>query len=222
MGQDIGGGVAAPRAPASAPVGAQAPAPSPRKKGRGCFATGCLLVLALLLFGVAAAAAIYFRVPQQIGLLPSADRLLEGTPDRAASAEIAGDMQAAGVDTTGLTLYVLPVKDASGTLAYAILDVSEGFQFPSGGESNPLFRVMTALVESPAIDRANVTQIAVEYRDGSGHRLGTFTAKTAVVRQLANGQLDDQAFSEQLAGDVDPAAALGSGASASGAPEATP
>lgn len=68
--------------------------------------------------------------------------------------------------------------------------------------------MMGALAGSAAIDGANVQQIAVEYRDESGARLATFTAKTSVVRDLAAGRIDEQAFSDQVAGDVDPAAAL--------------
>jgi hypothetical protein len=188
----------------------------PRKKGRGCFATGCLVVLAVLLLGGAAVAAFYLRIPQQLGLVPSADRLLAGTPDRAAAAAILDEMTQAGIDTTGLSLYVLPVEGQSGTLEYVVLDTSAGFSFPSataGDAENPFYRMLMRLAASPTIDDAQVEQIAMEYRDESSQRLATFTARTSVIRDFAAGRIDEQAFSDQLAGSVDPGALLSSGPS---------
>jgi hypothetical protein len=170
-------------------------------------------VLILAIGGIAAAVA--FRIPQQLGLVPDPNRLLAGTPDRAAAADLTAELSAAGIDTTGLTIYVLTVEGSQGTLAYAVLDPSAGFAFPAastGGDSNPIFRMFTTLAESPTIDAAGVEQIAVEYRDESGQRLGTFTAKTAAIRDLAAGRIDSEAFSDQLAGDIDAGAAFGSAA----------
>ncbi len=171
-----------------------------------------MLVLILLVGGTAAA--LVLRIPQQLGLLPDPHRLLAGTPDRAAATALAAELAAAGIATKGLTLYVLPVEKSKGTLAYAILDTSAGFTFPvapAGGDSNPIYRMFTTLANSPTIDRAGVEQIAVEYRDETGKRLATFTAKTTAIRDFAAARIDAEAFSDRLAGDVDPVAAVGSG-----------
>ncbi len=115
------------------------------------------------------------------------------------------------MDTTGLSLYVLPVKGQTGTLAYAVLDASAGFTFPTGSAANPLLDLFDRLVNGPAVEKANVKQVAIEYRDPGGHRLGVLTASTDVIREFIAGTIDEKTFSAKLHGDVDPLAALQAG-----------
>lgn len=186
-----------------------APPPAPRRrKKRGCLATGCLTLIGLFVLAVIVVGALLFRVPQQLGIAPSGARLLVGTPDRDGAAAILAQVEKAGVDTTGLSLYVLPVTGQSGTLAYAVLDASAGFTFPTGSAANPLVDLFGRLVNGPAVDKAKVREVAIEYRDPTGHRLGVLTASTDVIRAFIAGQIDEKAFSAKLHGDVDPVAAL--------------
>lgn len=179
-----------------------------RTKGRGCLARGCLTILGLFTVIVLVVGALLLRVPQQLGVWPSATRLLDGTPDRASAAAIMDQLAASGLDTTGLTLYVMPVKGQDGTLAYAVLDTSAGFHFPTGSAGSPLLDMFGKLASGPTVDAARIKQVAIAYRDASGHTLGVLTASTDAIRQLVAGQIDEHAFSAQLHGDVDPAAAL--------------
>ena len=188
------------------------PLPDPsapvRRKKRGCFATGCLTILGLFFVGGAVLAVLLLRVPQQLGIWPSGASLLQGTPDREAAAAILDEVAAAGMDTTGLSLYVMPVEGQDGSLAYAVLDASAGFQFPTGTAANPLPDLFGRLAGGSTVDEAGIEQVAVAYRDGAGRTLGVLTASTKVIRQFVAGEIDEAAFSEQLRGDVDLGAAL--------------
>ena len=184
------------------------PSAPTRKKKRGCFATGCLTIVGLLLIGTVVVGGLLLRVPQQIGILPSGASLLQGTPDRAAAAAILDQVAAAGVDTTGLSLYVFPVEGQDGTLAYAVLDTSAGFHFSSGTNANPLPDLFGKLAGGSTVDEARVEQVAIAYRDESGRTLGVLTASTDVIREFVAGEIDEEAFSEQLNGDVDLGAVL--------------
>ncbi|MBI3910702.1 MAG: zinc ribbon domain-containing protein, partial [Armatimonadetes bacterium] len=71
-----------PSAGQGVPAGAQ-------RRGRGCIGWGCMLILYSLAIVVVVGgvfAALYFRVPARLGLVtPPEERLLSGTPDRAAA-----------------------------------------------------------------------------------------------------------------------------------------
>jgi hypothetical protein len=179
-----------------------------KKKKRGCLAQGCLLMTGLFAVLVLLIVALVFKVPEQLGLAPSGARLLAGTPDRDSAAAILANLEKAGVDTTGLSLYVMPVTGQSGTLAYAVLDTSAGFTFTGGGAANPLPELFGSLVNGPPVDDANVTQVAIEYRDQTGKRLGVLTASTEVIREFIAGTIDEKTFRARLHGDVDPLAVL--------------
>jgi hypothetical protein len=182
-------------------------APAPKKK-RGCFATGCLMILGLLLVVVVVVGGLVLRVPQQLGIWPSGASLLRGTPDREAAAAILDEVAAAGMDTTGLSVYVFPVDARDGTLAYAVLDASAGFEFPTGAAANPLPDLFGRLASGSTADEANIEQVAIAYRDEEGRTLGVLTASTDVIRQFVAGEIDEEAFSEELSGNVDLGAVL--------------
>lgn len=182
--------------------------PARRKKKRGCFATGCLTILGLLLVAAVVVGGLLLRVPQQLGIWPSGASLLRGTPDREAAAAILDEVAAAGVDTTGLSVYVFPVEGRDGTLAYAVLDTAAGFEFPTGAAANPLSDLFGRLTAGTTVDEANIEQVAIAYRDDEGRTLGVLTASTDVIRQLVAGEIDEAAFSEALDGTVDLGAVL--------------
>lgn len=189
-------------------VPAAAPAP---KKGRGCFCSGCLLLLILLLVAALGVGALVLRLPAKLGIWPSGEALLSGTPDRAGAAAILEELKADGIETTGLTLYVVPVTGQSGTLAYAILDTSAGFDFSatSAAGTSPIPDMFTRLVAGPAATESNVAQVAIEYRGISGEAMGVLTASTQSIRDFASGAIDQAAFSNALHGTFNPAGALG-------------
>ena len=194
--------------PNSAPP--PAPPPPPPKKKRGCCFSGCLVIVLVLLVSGLGAGALLARLPAQLGLWPSADSRLAGTPDRAGAAAILAELQAEGIDTTGLTLYVLPVTGQSGSLAYAILDTSAGFHFPTATDSarNPIPDMFTRLTGGPAATAAKVAQVAIEYRNPTGQSLGVLTASTASIHDFAAGTINQAAFSAALHGNFNPSGAL--------------
>ncbi len=182
-------------------------APAPKKK-RGCLATGCLTILGLLFVIVVVVGGLLLRVPQQLGIWPSGASLLQGTPDREAAAAILDEIAATGVDTTGLSLIVFPVKGQNGALAYAVLDTSAGFQFPTAAAANPIPELFGRLAGGPTVEDAKIEPAAIAYRDQEGRTLGVLTASTETIRDFVAGRIDEQAFSEALHGDVDLGAVL--------------
>lgn len=195
----------APSAPAPSAPAPSAPAP---KKKRGCLATGCLTILGLLLVVAVVVGGLLLRIPQQLGIWPSGASLLRGTPDREAAAAILDEVAAAGVDTTGLSVYVFPVDGRDGTLAYAVLDTSAGFAFPTGTDANPLPDLFGRLAGGRTVDEANIEQVAIAYRDEEGRTLGVLTASTETIRDFVAGRIDEDAFSKVLDGNVDLGAVL--------------
>jgi hypothetical protein len=182
--------------------------PGAPRQGRGCVFRGCLVTLSFVVGIGIAGAALVLRVPQQLGLIPTAETLLADTPDREAAAELMASMQASGVDTTGMSLHVLPMRDGSGAIAYAVLDVSAGFQFPAASDRPGLIEMFVRLSDDQA--RAHgVTRVAIDYRDAAGTNLGLLTAPVDAIARVASGQDDLDTFSRSIDGRVDVGAALG-------------
>ena len=208
--------VAPPPDPGAAATGALwAPPAAKKRRGcgcgcGGCLGTGCLIVLVVLLLVGAVGGALAFRVPQQLRIWPSGEKLLAGTPDRAGAAAILDELDAGGADTTGMTLYVMPVDGEPGTLAYAVLDTSAGFRFPQATTSgrNPIPDMITRLATGKAATDANVADVAIEYRDPSGQMVGVLVAGRQSIADLAAGRIDEASFSRALHGTFNPGAAL--------------
>ena len=106
----------------------------------------------------------------------------------------------------------MPVKGQDGTLAYAVLDTSAGFKFPKATVSgrNPIPDIFTRLTGGPAAAKANVAEVAVEYRDPTGTSIGVLTASTASIHDFAAGTIDQTAFANAMHGSFNPAGALNS------------
>ena len=157
---------------------------------------------------VLAGVAVVLHIPQQLGLLPTAESLLADTPDREGAAELTAALKASGVNTTGMSLYLLPMRDGSGVIAYAILDASAGFKLPTGTSSRPGLVEMFVQLAGAKAKALGVTRVAVDYRDSAGTALGLLTAPTSAIARLTSGQDDLATFSKNLDGRVDVSAVM--------------
>jgi hypothetical protein len=181
---------------------------APPRKGRGCLFRGCLITLSFVVGIGIAMTALVLRVPQQLGLLPTAETLLADTPDREGARELMTSIEASGIDTTGMQLHLLPMREGDGAIAYAVLDTSAGFQFPTGTNRPGLIEMFVRLADGRARE-LGVTRVAVDYRDGTGKSLGLLTAPVAAIARVASGQDSLETFSRSLDGRVDVGAVLG-------------
>lgn len=179
-----------------------------RPRGRGCLFRGCLITLFFVGGIVIASGALILRVPQQLGLIPTAETLLADTPDREGARELMASIEASGIDTTGMSLHLLPMREGDAVIAYAVLDTSSGFRFPTAADRPGLIEMFVRLADSQA-QELGITRVAVDYRDGTGKSLGLLTASVSSISRLASGQDDLETFSRSLDGRVDVGAVLG-------------
>jgi len=172
--------------------------PAQKRKGRGCLGWGCLVltaILAVVVLLVGVGAALFFRVPERLGIRKSAaERLLSQTPDREAASAILADLKKAGVDTKGVELYVLPFKEKEGSIAYAVLDTSQGFDFRGVKEDDPITDYLTKLATGEASEKYGIERVALEYRGQGGDSLLTVTASTDTIAGFANGTVSKEQF----------------------------
>jgi hypothetical protein len=172
---------------------------------------GCLITLSFVIGIVIASGALILRIPQQVGLIPTAETLLADTPDREGATELTASMAASGIDTTGMSLYLMPMRDGDGVIAYAVLDTSAGFHFPATTDRPGLIEMFVRLSDGRARE-LGVTRVAVDYRGAGGASLGVLTAPSTSIARLASGQDDLKTFSRSLDGRVDIGAVLGGSA----------
>jgi len=175
----------------------------PAKKGRGCCGWGCLVMLILLAVVVVSVggAAMFFRVPQQLGLVTSAaDRLLSGTPDWEGTKALKDELTKAGIDTQGMDIYVIPMAGKGGSLAVATLDASKGFHFESAAGRDPIIDYMAKLSSGDAAKQAGIERVAIDYRDLTGQSLVTLTAPTDAISRFAQGTVSREQFMQKLEG----------------------
>jgi hypothetical protein len=160
------------------------------------------VVLIVLLLLVALGAALYFRVPQKLGLIKSAaERLLSDSPDRAAASALMEDLTAAGFDLEGVEGYVLPLKDGTGSLAYFVLDASQGFEFPSSLD-DPITGALVELALGNAAAEFGIRRVGMEYISATGESLLTLTASTQTISDYASGRLSREEFLKGIDGEV--------------------
>ena len=162
-----------------------------------------LSILGLIVLVLAAGAALYFRVPQNMGLIKSpADKLFTGTPDREKAAVVMQSLQEVGLNTKGVEIYVLPVSGTDRNVAVIVLDASKGFSL-TGSRSTDIVKDFTTVVSQAqqlGIDRA-----AVQYRDESGKELASVTVPTDAVLAYSQKRLTDRQLMEKVdvsVGDV--------------------
>ncbi|OGN98980.1 MAG: hypothetical protein A2Y89_00100 [Chloroflexi bacterium RBG_13_51_18] len=164
----------------------------PKKKG---FPFGKIILLILVLF-VLAAVLQYFRIPQKIGLIKSpADNLFTMTPDSEKAAVIMDNLQAAGLNTSGVEVYVLPVAGTDHNLAMIVLDASKGFTFGSysGGDPVKDFLAVISQAQGDGINRAAIT-----YYDEEGRQLVAATVPMDAINAYSQGNLTDNQLMEQV------------------------
>ena len=178
---------------------------------RGCCGCGCGPLLVLLLVVVAIGAALYFQVPQKLGLIkPASERLLAAAPDRGCAEQILGTLADRQIDTQGLELWVLPYKDKAGAILYANLDASAGFAFPKNS-SDPVIGFMTTLVTNEAALACGIQRVAIEYHLGEELSVMKMTASTQELQDHARGKLSREQLMKVMEGSINPALMLYSG-----------
>lgn len=176
-----------------------------KKKKRGC--RGCLKWL-LIIFGVllligAILAALFYRVPDRLGIIPSAaEKRLTGVPDREASASMLAEAQAAGMNAQGVSLYVLPMKEGDESIAFALLNSTEGFAFPRGGQRDPMIQTLIQLGTTATARQAGVSVVGFEFLDDQGRSYMTIAARTEDIQAVANGRMTDHQFMQVSYGDI--------------------
>jgi len=166
-------------------------------------------VLGLFVVSIGAVAAMYFRVPQRLGIVdyPS-ERLSQGTPDRVKAAELVQSLQQTGLSTEGVEVYVLPFAGTDREVALVVLDASKGFSFDANLNTNMVKDFVTVVTHAQQL---GVDRAAVQYRDENGKDLLSATVATDAVVAYAQGQITDQQLMEKVdigLGDVPAAIAL--------------
>ena len=164
---------------------------------RGCF---WFLLVILVIGGLLAA--LFFRVPERMGLVSSrAEQLLAGTPDRAAGSTMLQEAKSAGFPATGVHLYVLPMKDGNSSIAFAILNATEGFAFPRG-QGDPIIRTLILLGTTPTVQQRNVAVVGFEFIDDKGRSYMTVAARSGDIAKVARGQITPEEFIRLSYGNV--------------------
>jgi hypothetical protein len=193
---------AAPAKP-TAPESAKKEKPAKTKKG-GCL-KGCLLFLLVLLLLVGAIVANALGLPQKLGLVKSATekRYDVQAADRVAAADLVAELETKGVATKGMEVYVLPLKDGSGSGAYVVLDQSNGFAFAPSEGGDAFLGTLASLAKSEAVKANGIKDVAFEYRDAKGRSLITIGAKVQDGADFADGKITEGEFMAKVGGKAD-------------------
>lgn len=189
--------------PQKAPEAAAAKPAKAAKKGG--FLKGCLLfalVLVLLIVGLVANA---LGLPRKLGLVKGATEKLYDvqSADRAAAADLVAGFEAEGIATKGMDVFVLPLKDGTGSGAYVVLDESAGFSFNASGDGDPILDVLAAMAKSEAAKSGGLKYAAFEYRDAKGRSLITIGASVQDGADFAEGKITQEQFMAKVGGRAD-------------------
>ncbi|MHB1319622.1 MAG: hypothetical protein ACYCYF_13485, partial [Anaerolineae bacterium] len=167
-----------------------------KKRPRGCL-IGCGAALLILLLLCGWMAAVRWGVLEKLGLRESvAERVFAGPPDREAAAALTASLQAAGMNTQGVSVHVLPMTGYEGSAAIVVLDASKGFDLDTwfGGGSTGGFDEGTDDAFDPdTLEELGVTRLAFDYVDSSGKSIVTLTAATEDLAALREGEGEDDA-----------------------------
>ncbi len=164
---------------------------------------GCLWFLfALLLIG-GIFAGLLFRIPQKLGIVPSAaERVFSQTPDREGAKTMLAEAKTAGLNTQGIVLYVFPIGDGSESVAVATLDARQGFTFGETGEADPIANVMIKLMSGPSVRELGVRRLGISYISPEGSTYMSFTASSEVIASMAAGRMTLAQFMDAVDGDI--------------------
>ena len=151
-----------------------APEKPPKKKKKHIVGWTILGVIVLV---IGVGALLFFKVPQKIGLVKSpAEKMFAGTPDRTAAAAIMTNLQQAGLNTKGVEVYVIPVNSTNNSVAFFVLDASQGFDISASKSADPVKDFMKVISAAQA---SGVNRAAVTYFNEEGKALLTATVPTA-------------------------------------------
>jgi hypothetical protein len=192
-----------PPRPSTAPPSYSAPsATPPPRRGCNCLGTGCLAIVVVFIALCGIGSAFYFHVPQQFGLFGTTpERVLSTVPDRGASAELKAELVRAGIDTRGMDIYILPLKNKPGSVAYVVLDSSAGFHFASNSR-DPIFDYFKQLASGQTAKKYGLDRVAIEYKSPTGATLLNLTAPTAAITAFANGSQSRSDFLKKVDGQA--------------------
>ncbi|OGN99734.1 MAG: hypothetical protein A2Y58_02155 [Chloroflexi bacterium RBG_13_51_52] len=164
----------------------------PKKKG---FPFGKIILLIFVLF-ILVAVLQYFRIPQKIGLIKSpADNLFTMTPDSEKALIIMDNLRAAGLNTRGVEVYVLPVAGTDHNLAMIVLDASKGFSFSGYYGTDPVKDFLTVISQAQG---EGINRAAVTYYDEEGRQLVAATVPTDAIVAYSQGKLTDNQLMEKV------------------------
>jgi hypothetical protein len=165
----------------------------PKKKGG--FSLGKIILLVFVLV-ILAGAALYFRIPQKIGLIKSpADQLFTMTPDSEKAAVVMENLTAAGLKTNGVEVYVLPVAGTDHNVTMVVLDASKGFDISNYGGTDPVKDFLTVVSKA---QQEGINRAAVTYYDEQGRQLVAATVPTDAVLAYSQGKLTDSQLMEKV------------------------
>lgn len=168
---------------------------------------GILLLIFLVLVGILLA--LFFRVPEKLGLMPNAAKKhLVYTPDRNAGEELLESVRQMGMNTEGVSIYVMPYKNGDGSVAAVVMDQREGFHFDQSGGLDPLVRVFTQVAGSSKAEELNIKYVTATYVSAKGQDLISLSASRADSLTFANGGMTDEQFMSKLNGDINLPAVL--------------
>ncbi|OGN99890.1 MAG: hypothetical protein A2Y90_03605 [Chloroflexi bacterium RBG_13_52_12] len=165
-------------------------------KGKARKSRGCLIVLLIVVIILAVGAIIIFRVPEKIGLVKSpAEKLYTQPNDAEKAAIVMESFQAAGLNTQGVEVYVMPVAGTDHNTALIVLDASKGFSFNSSGITDPIDDFIAVAVQA---QQQGINRAAVTYYDEKGKELLTVTVPTGDVVAYSQGGLTDRQLMENV------------------------
>jgi len=176
--------------------------PGKPKKRRGCFFWGCITTLGIVVVSALLLSVFVFNVPQRLGLTkPAAERLLSQTPDRETALTLKADFQKAGLNTTGVDVYVIPEKNSDKSILFTVLDSSKGFYFSNYGTEDAITAYLVKLATSSSA--YGIERVAFEYRDSEGTPLIDVTAATDVILKYSRGQISKAEFLKSIDAKID-------------------
>ncbi len=178
-----------------------------RERGRRGFGCGGCLLVALILLLLAGGAGVWLSpLSEKWGLRkPVAEREL-GPLDREAADEVRFALEDEGVPTEGMRFYVLPYKNGSGRLLYAIADLSlapAGVLLGGTVPGGDLVGLMVRLAQCKAVGAQQITRIGLEYRNQHGAQVAVLTARTEDLVALAEGRMPRAQLMKALDGQFD-------------------
>jgi uncharacterized protein (UPF0333 family) len=170
-----------------------APEKPPKKKKKHIVGKIILLVIVLV---IGVGALMFFKVPQNIGLIKSpAEKMFATTPDRAKAATIMTNLQQAGLNTNGVEVYVMPVAGTDHNVAMVVLDASKGFDIGASKSADPVkdFLKVVSAAQADGVNRA-----AVVYYNENGKALVTATVPTADALAFSQGKITSQQLMKKV------------------------